>query len=75
MQGSQDSVYCILSVIQKTMSVKIAFCTVIAAALIGSGCETHEHHHHAKISKEQAMATASAQVPGGTVKEGELEKV
>ena len=57
----------------KIMNVRIAFCTLAAAALIGSGCETH-HHHHAKISKEQAMAAASAQVPGGTVKEGELEK-
>jgi hypothetical protein len=30
--------------------------------------------NQAKISKETALATALAKVPGGTVKEGELEK-
>lgn len=57
---------------KKSMNLKIAVCTLAAAALIGTGCETHEHH--AKISKEQATQIAAAQVPGGTVKEGELEK-
>lgn len=54
------------------MNLKIALCAVVAAGLIGTGCES-EHHHHAKISKEQATETALQQVPGGTVKEGELE--
>lgn len=55
------------------MKLKIALCTFVAAALVGAGCES-EHHHHAKISKEQATQIAAQQVPGGTVKEGELEK-
>ncbi|MDB6058979.1 MAG: hypothetical protein JWO95_2823, partial [Verrucomicrobiales bacterium] len=54
------------------MKIKIAVCTLAAAALIGSGCESHKHH--AKISKEQASEIAGQQVPGGSVKEGELEK-
>src|SRR6476619_1456944 len=55
------------------MKLKIAVCTLAAAAMIGTGCETHKHHQ-AKISKEQATQIAGSQVPGGTVKEGELEK-
>lgn len=55
------------------MNLKIVVCTLAAAALIGTGCETHKHHH-AKISKDEATRIASSQVPGGTVKEGELEK-
>jgi hypothetical protein len=55
------------------MNLKIALCALVGAGLIGTGCET-EHHHHAKISKEQATEIAMQQVPGGTVKEGELEK-
>ena len=54
------------------MKLKIAVCTLAAAALIGAGCETHKHH--AKVSKEDATRIACSQVPGGTVKEGELEK-
>jgi hypothetical protein len=54
------------------MNLKIAACTLAAAALIGTGCETHKYH--AKIGKDEATHIASAQVPGGTVKEGELEK-
>jgi hypothetical protein len=55
------------------MNLKIAFSALVAAAVIGAGCETHKHHH-AKISKEQATEIALAKVPGGTAKEGELEK-
>ena len=42
---------------------------IIASGL--AGCTSAQH---ARISKEEAQATALAQVPGGTVKEGELEK-
>jgi uncharacterized membrane protein YkoI len=57
----------------------------LAAALL-SGCCTEKHHKEskearqakwmaeAKISQADAQATASAQVPNGTVKESELEK-
>lgn len=55
------------------MKLKIALSALVAAAVIGSGCETH-HKHHAKISKEEATNIAMSKVPGGTVKEGELEK-
>jgi hypothetical protein len=37
-------------------------------------CEKGKLAAEAKISKETAQATALAKVPGGTVKEGELEK-
>jgi len=50
---------------------------LLALGLI-AGCETHKHHKHleseATVTKEQAQQTALAQVPGGTIKEGELEK-
>src|SRR5450432_2265402 len=58
----------------------------IAAAAVTAGCvsEENEHHHkeasqsklmeQAKVSKDDAQKTALAKVPGGTVKEGELEK-
>ena len=44
-----------------------------------TGCETEKQEQaerlaQAKISKEQALQTALAKVPGGTVKESELEK-
>lgn len=55
------------------MNIKIALCALAATALIVAGCET-EKHHHAKISKEEATNIALSKVPGGTVKEGELEK-
>lgn len=59
--------------------------TLLAIAGTGiiciAGCESTEHHHHdkntveakAKLSQEQAQQIALTQVPGGTVKEGELE--
>jgi uncharacterized membrane protein YkoI len=57
----------------------------IAAAAITVGCVSEENEHHekeasqselmaqAKVSKDDALKTALAKVPGGTVKEGELE--
>jgi hypothetical protein len=57
------------------MKLNIAVCTLAVAAVVGFGCESEKHHnHHAQISKEQATQIAGSQVPGGTVKEGELEK-
>ena len=58
------------------MKNKIVLSGLLAGGLLASGvigCES-EHHAKAKISKEAAAATALAQVPGGTVKESELEK-
>jgi Peptidase propeptide and YPEB domain len=48
-------------------------------ASCSTGCVTEEKREaklqaEAKISKEQAEKTALAKVPGGTIKEGELEK-
>lgn len=42
-------------------------------ATCSTGCVTEEKRE-AKVSKEQAENTALAKVPGGTIKEGELEK-
>ncbi len=58
--------------------------TLLAVAGTGviciCGCESAEHHHHhdsveakAKLSKEQAEKIAMTKVPGGKIKEGELE--
>jgi uncharacterized membrane protein YkoI len=55
--------------------------TSVAAVMIAvaAGCaseqqEQAEMQAQAKISKEQAQETAMAKAPGGTIKEGELEK-
>ena len=51
---------------------------LLAGGLVG--CMTEKHHHkanleaEAKVSKADAEKTALSQVPGGTIKEGELEK-
>ena len=42
-------------------------------ATCSTSCVTEEKRE-AKVSKEQAEKTALAKVPGGTIKEGELEK-
>jgi len=60
---------------------------IAVAALVAlgvSGCATEKHHdgcekcgknkQEAKVSKEAAQQTALAKVPGGTVRDGELEK-
>ena len=55
---------------------------MLAAAIIvmgSAGCATEKQEQaklqaQAKISKEQAQQTALTKAPGGTVKEGELEK-
>ncbi|MEY2465764.1 MAG: hypothetical protein QOD03_285 [Verrucomicrobiota bacterium] len=62
------------------MKLKNILCSTLALALLaGCASERHECCHaklesQAKVSKEMASATALAQVPNGTVKEGELEK-
>jgi hypothetical protein len=62
----------------KTTIVSLLTVSLLAGGLIG--CAMHEKHHRehleakAKISKEDAQRTALEKVPGGTVKEGELEK-
>src|SRR5579862_9016733 len=64
------------------MKTKLILGGMLAAALVVvgvTGCETEKQEQaelqsQAKISKEQAQQTALAKAPGGTVKEGELEK-
>jgi len=64
------------------MKNKVIISGVLAAAIIAlgaAGCasekqEQAELQAQAKISKEQAQQTALAKAPGGTIKEGELEK-
>src|SRR6202012_1235333 len=57
-------------------------CAGLAVALL-AGCESEKSEHsekqakwmaEAKVSKETAQDTALAKIPGGTVKEAELEK-
>lgn len=49
--------------------------SALAAAVLVIGCASEKHHHaKAKISKEQAEQIALEKVPGGSIKEGELEK-
>ena len=57
--------------------------TGILAAAVGvvglAGCASEKHEQaemqaQAKITKEQAQETALTKAPGGTIKEGELEK-
>jgi hypothetical protein len=57
--------------------ILLAATTIIAT--YSTGCVTEEKREaklqaEAKITKEQAEKTALAKVPGGTIKEGELEK-
>jgi uncharacterized membrane protein YkoI len=56
---------------------------LLAAAVTGCSTESGESHREAKqakwmaeakVSQTEARATASARVPNGTIKEGELEK-
>ena len=54
------------------MKIKMFLGSALAACLL-AGCAS-EKTAHAKISKETAQAAALARVPGGTVKDGELEK-
>ena len=63
------------------MKIKLFLCSALAAGLlIGCAtekcekCENGKLAAEAKITKEIAQATALAKVPGGTVKDGELEK-
>jgi hypothetical protein len=63
------------------MQTKIVVTGILAAALFavgGTGCATEQSQAdlmaQAKISKETAQQAALAKVPGGTIKDGELEK-
>ncbi len=51
--------------------------TIASMLLIGAGCSTDSPEALAKqatLTKEQAQTTALTKAPGGTIKEGELEK-
>ena len=64
------------------MKIKIIIAGLLAAVIVAigaAGCATEKQEQaelqaQAKISKEQAQQTALAKAPGGTVKDGELEK-
>jgi uncharacterized membrane protein YkoI len=59
------------------MNIRIIAASLAAGALL-AGCASEPHHSslqaQAKISRADAEKTALNQVPGGIVKEGELEK-
>lgn len=60
------------------MKLKITACFALATALF-AGCASEGHKHEnlesqAKISRAEAEKIALTKAPGGTVKEGELEK-
>jgi uncharacterized membrane protein YkoI len=59
--------------------ITIISLAAVIVALGVTGCESEKQEQaelqsQAKISKEQAQQTALAKAPGGTIKEGELEK-
>jgi|SRR3954453_11580510 uncharacterized membrane protein YkoI len=57
--------------------MKITHLLLVLALAALTGCESSKHGHsaaEAAISKADAERTALAQAPGGTIKEGELEK-
>ncbi len=64
------------------MKIKIMVCSALALLVVAggvAGCATEEQKEaklqaQAKVSKADAEKTALAQVPNGTIKEGELEK-
>lgn len=57
------------------MKLKDIICSLSAVALLAvAGCETKHLESEAKISRAEAERIALAKAPGGTVKEGELEK-
>src|SRR5258705_11636136 len=64
------------------MKKKHIICSIMAVGLLAgglTGCMTEKHSKasleaEARVSKADAEKTALAQVPGGTIKEGELEK-
>jgi uncharacterized membrane protein YkoI len=68
---------------QNTMKIKMIVCSALAASLL-AGCAWEKSERgegkgaklmaEAKVSKETAQASALAKVPGGTVKDAELEK-
>jgi hypothetical protein len=64
------------------MKIKMIACSALATSLL-IGCVSEKCEHRdksgnlpdeAKISKETAQETALAKVPGGVIKDGELEK-
>ena len=64
---------------QHIVKNKFIIAGLAAAAIALAGCETEKSEQaelqaQAKISKEQAQQTALTKAPGGTVKEGELER-
>src|SRR4051794_21460829 len=63
------------------MKSKLAFCSALIAALL-AGCMTDKHEHEkqaklqaeAKVSRADAEKLALTKAPGGTIKEGGLER-
>jgi hypothetical protein len=60
------------------MKLKVIASSALAVALF-AGCASEKHEHaqlaaQAKVSRADAEKTALAQVPNGSIKEGELEK-
>jgi len=64
------------------MKNKNILCSIVSLGMLAAGlmgCETEKHSKasleaEAKVSKADAEKTAMAAVPGGMIKEGELEK-
>jgi uncharacterized membrane protein YkoI len=59
-------------------SIVLTLAGTLVCLALASGCATHESQaslqSQAKVTKEQAQQIALAKVPGGTVKEAEIEK-
>ena len=55
------------------MKTNWIICSILAAGLF-VGCATKNLEAQAKVSRADAEKSALAKVPGGTIKDGELEK-
>lgn len=60
------------------MKIKMIVCSALAVSLL-AGCATEQQKQakmetRARVTRTDAEKTALAKVPGGTVKEGEIEK-
>jgi uncharacterized membrane protein YkoI len=66
---------------RSSMNTKTILCLAVAASAL-AGCASEEHKQknkselmaQARVSKDDAVKTALAKVPNGTIKEAELEK-
>ena len=77
--GTNSGLKTKIKLIMKNKNIIAGLLVAAIIAVGAAGCSTEKNEQaalqaQAKISKEQAQQTALAKAPGGTVKEGELER-